>query len=82
MLKPYLLNTVLMTGLFVVSAQVFADTNDQHTQQGQTAPTAEHTNTTTDLQNTSNHPNHTTGSSYNTNTNHGGNSDDVPEDMD
>ncbi len=96
-MKSNLLNAVLMTGLLIVSAQSFADFNDQYPQQqGQTSvlqhdqqdhtsssPFEDNTNNTPEPQNTSTHTNHNTGNSYhNTNSNHGGSSDDVPEDMD
>ncbi len=69
-----------MTGFLVVSAQGFADTHDQqHTQDYTSSSPFENNNTSPEPQHTSTH---TTGSTYNSNTNHGGNSDDVPEDMD
>ena len=56
--KRTLLNALLMTGMIVTSSNVLADTMDQYPQD-QTTPTAEHTSTTTDLQNSTNQLNNT-----------------------
>ncbi len=93
--KSNLLKAVLMTGLFVISAQSFADFNEPiPAQQGQTSvlqqpdqtSSSPFENNNSDIpepQQTSTHTNQNNQGSWNANSNHGGNSnDDVPEDMD